>query len=64
MQMVLGHEHDAAVACRQLRELANEPHAFLEGELAALENAARLGARAKWHKAWRKAKRAFRRVGG
>ncbi len=62
MQTVLGDEHDSVVACRRLRELANEPHAFLAGELAALENVARLDARANWRRAWRKAKRAYRRL--
>jgi CHAD domain-containing protein len=62
MQTVLGDEHDSAVACRRLRDLAHEPHAFLAGELAALENAARLEARATWRRAWRKAKRAHRRL--
>jgi hypothetical protein len=62
MQTVLGDEHDSVVACRRLRELANDPHAFLAGELAALENAARLEARATWRRAWRKTKRAYRRL--
>ncbi|HWT05173.1 MAG TPA: CHAD domain-containing protein [Xanthomonadales bacterium] len=62
LQTVLGDEHDSVVACRRLRELAGEPHAFLAGELAALENLARLEARATWRKAWRKAKRAYRRL--
>ncbi len=62
MQTVLGDEHDSVVACRRLRELANGPHAFIAGELAALENAARLEARATWPGAWRKAKRAYRRL--
>ena len=62
MQTILGDEHDAVVACRRLRELADEPHAFIAGELAALENVARLEARAAWRNAWRKAKRAYHRL--
>ena len=62
MQTILGNEHDSVVACLRLRELAHEPHAFLAGELAALENVARLDARAAWRNAWRKAKRAYSRL--
>jgi len=62
MQTVLGDEHDAVAACRRLRDLAGGEHAFLVGELAALENVARLEARAAWRNAWRKAKRAYRRI--
>jgi hypothetical protein len=59
----LGDEHDAVVACRRLRELAHGEHAFLAGELAALDLLAQRDARETWRGAWRVAKRAYRRLG-
>jgi CHAD domain-containing protein len=61
MQTILGDEHDAVVAYRRLRDLAHGEHAFLAGQLAALEIAAQRDARATWRDAWRAAKRAHRR---
>lgn len=62
IQTILGKQHDTVVACRRLSELATSEHAFLAGELAALESAEGLAARAVWRTAWRKAKRAHRRI--
>jgi CHAD domain-containing protein len=60
IQTILGNQHDAVVACRRLGELATSEYAYLAGELAALERAEGLAARAVWRAAWRKAKRAHR----
>ncbi|HEV2644044.1 MAG TPA: CHAD domain-containing protein, partial [Candidatus Elarobacter sp.] len=62
VQTILGDEHDAVAACRRLREMAHGEHAFLAGQLAALEILAQDDARASWRGAWRAAKRAHRRL--
>jgi CHAD domain-containing protein len=62
VQTILGEEHDAVVAFRRLRDLAHEEHAFIAGQLAALEIQAEHDARAAWRDAWRSAKRAYRRL--
>jgi len=62
VQTILGEQHDAVGACERLHALEDEPQrAFLAGELAALEYAASLDARATWCEAWDEAKRAWRR---
>lgn len=58
LQTILGEQHDAVVACEEVRKrLAAGGTAFLAGELAALENHAAREGRSRWKKAWRKASR-------
>ncbi|MBV8368115.1 MAG: CHAD domain-containing protein [Candidatus Eremiobacteraeota bacterium] len=62
LQTILGEQHDAVVACERLHALEAEPQrAFVAGELASLEYAASLGARAAWRAEWNEAKRAWGR---
>jgi CHAD domain-containing protein len=62
LQTILGEQHDAVGACERLHALGGEPpHAFLAGELAALEYAASLTARETWPAVWRAAEREHRR---
>ena len=62
LQTVLGEHHDAVVAYARLRQDAGSgEHAFVAGELAALEREAALRARNRWRRAWRAAARRKRR---
>jgi CHAD domain-containing protein len=61
MQTVLGEQHDAVVARERMRAFAGHPaRAFIAGELAALAHLAAQERAARWHDAWRRAKRAYR----
>jgi CHAD domain-containing protein len=58
LQTVLGEQHDAVVVHERLQQAAGSgEHAFVTGELAALEREAALRARRRWRKAWRAAAR-------
>jgi CHAD domain-containing protein len=62
LQSILGNQHDAVVACEQLRPLAHDSdRAFHAGELTALATLKALDARNAWRNAWRATKREHRR---
>jgi CHAD domain-containing protein len=63
LQTILGDQHDAVVACDRMRALATDPErAFAAGALAALEHRAATHGRDAWRTAWRRVKRAHRRL--
>ncbi len=65
LQSTLGKQHDAVVACEQLRTLPRDgdrERAFLAGELVALANLTALEARNAWRNPWRATKREHRRL--
>jgi len=53
LQTVLGEHQDAVVAFAWLREAADDQHAFVAGQLAALEIQAAREAREAWPAAWK-----------
>jgi CHAD domain-containing protein len=66
LQEVLGEHHDAVVTGQLLRERgtgAQAEVAFAAGELAGLEQAAAAKARAEWPAAWKRVRKAARKLG-